>query len=68
MELRISGVAVTHYSIRTSHGDVVESKTPALAVMVEVRLRDPKKDRALLGWTYGIVRYGALSGVRDAVY
>jgi hypothetical protein len=37
---------------------VEESKTPALAVVVEVRLNDPKRDRSLLGWTYGIARYG----------
>jgi hypothetical protein len=61
VDVRVSHVAVTHYPIHNPVADTTEqSKTPALVVVVEARVNDPKRDRALLSWTNLAVHYAAV--------
>jgi hypothetical protein len=61
VDVRVARVAIAKYPILDpSKNTTTESQTPALVIVIEARLNDPKKDRSLLSWTHGILHYSRI--------
>jgi hypothetical protein len=60
VHVRVGGLAITKAHFIDSKANTVESPSPFLVAIVEVRKGDAKKSQTLLSWTYFRTHYAAI--------
>ncbi len=61
VDVRVAQVTITKYPIFDPDKETsTDSRTPALVLVIEARLNDPKKERSLLSWTFGANHYDSI--------